>query len=180
MSTKAKVLRIVFGALFILSGISAIGKQPFWVILVCVAIGAALIPWTAFRRGKPEDVTETEEVIDETPEEGESPEEVAKSVALIGQTCRYSYERVGLYRPEGVAPMPPLGTTLLLEREEDNPYDPKTIRAVKLEAGGVKVYGYMNKGKLRDMVSDFLDRNEPVLTKVTRADDKLEIWIGMS
>ena len=191
MTKKSKVWRTVFGVLFILSGIGAIGKHSFWVILACLVIGAALIPWKAFRKSKAVEPKEAEGGNSGTPEElksespeatgtaAKAPEEVAREVALAGQACRYSYERVGLYRPEDVEPMPPLGSSLLLEREEDNPYDQKAVRAVKWTSEGVKVYGYMNKGKLRDMVSDFLDRGDPVMTKVTRADDKLELWIGM-
>lgn len=165
MKASTKIWRVVLGAIFILAGFGAIGKYSFWVVLICFAIGAALIPWKGFQKPKQNDPVKSAADPDD--------------VALAGKACRYSYEHVGLYRPEGVEPMPPLGATLILEREEDNPYDPEAIRAVQWTKDGVKVYGYMNKGKLRDMVSDFIDRSDPILTKVTRADDKLEIWIGM-
>lgn len=177
MKTSTKVWRTVIGVIFILSGFSAIGKYSFGVILACFAIGAVLIPWAAFRKKK--DEREAFEAKEEAEPAEKTPEDVAREVAMVGQTCRYSYEHVGLYRPDGVDPMPPLGAVLLLEKDEDNPYDPKTIRALQWTSDGVKVYGYMNKGKLRDMVTDFIDRNEVIMTTVTRADDRLEIWIGM-
>lgn len=107
------------------------------------------------------------------------PESPARTMTPPGLAYRYSYDRVGLYRPAGVAPMPPIGAVLLLEKDEDNPYDPDAIRAVQWTANGMQVYGYMNKGKLRDMVSDFIERRELISTMVTRADDRLELWIGM-
>ena len=180
MIPSTSIWRTALCVLFIFSGISGIGKYSAWTILVCLAIGAALIPWNSFRRVKKEKPEKVKVIQAKATEAAaESPEEVARSVALLGPTCKYSYEHVSLYRPEDVDPMPPLGASLMLEREADNPYDPEAIRAVKWSKDGVKVYGYMNKGKLRDMVSDFLDRGETILTKVTRADDKLEIWIGM-
>ena len=181
MKASTKVWRTILGVIFILSGIAAIGKYSIGIVLACIVIGAVLIPWAAFKKAKVKAVGEPKikTQADENAPAEMTPEEVAKNVAQLGQTCRYSYEHVGLYRPDGVGPMPPLGAVLLLEREEENPYDSNTIRAVQWKDGGVKVYGYMNKGNLRDMVSDFLDRSEPVMTTVTRADDKLEIWIGM-
>ena len=88
---------------------------------------------------------------------------------------KYEYKNVGLYRPKDVtAPMPPLGECVVLMPDPENPYD---SGAVKAFYDGQTV-GYMNRGKLQDMIRDKFGK-AAICTKVTRADDKLEIWIGI-
>lgn len=88
---------------------------------------------------------------------------------------KYEYKNVGLYRPKDVtAPMPPLGECVVLMPDPENPYD---SGAVKVLYDGETV-GYMNRGKLQDMIRDKFGK-AAICTKVTRADDKLEIWIGI-
>ena len=88
----------------------------------------------------------------------------------------YEYTSVGIYRPEGVTYMPAVGDAVTLELEPDNPYDDKAVVA---KVKGERI-GYLYRGKLKDMVVDFL--NSPsayIVAEVTRADSKVEIWIGM-
>lgn len=88
----------------------------------------------------------------------------------------YEYTSVGIYRPEGVTFMPAVGDAVTLELEPDNPYDDKAVVA---KIKGERI-GYLYRGKLKDMVVDFL--NSPsayIVAEVTRADSKVEIWIGM-
>lgn len=88
----------------------------------------------------------------------------------------YDYDDVGIYRPEGVTFMPAVGDAVTLELEPDNPYDDKAVVA-KVKGEHI---GYLYRGKLKDMVVDFL--NSPsayIVAEVTRADSRVEIWIGM-
>ena len=88
----------------------------------------------------------------------------------------YEYTTVGIYRPEGVTFMPAVGDAVTLELEPDNPYDDKAVVA---KVKGERI-GYLNRGKLKDMVVDFLDSSSAyIVAEVTRADSKVEIWIGM-
>ena len=110
---------------------------------------------------------------------GNSPKEALPTTPPRG-TYDYEYEAVGLYRPEGVAEMPKIGDTLLLTEQPENPYDDKTVVAQRVKDGKIEDVGYMNKGKLRDMVRDFIESETgTVCAIVTRADEKLEVWIGM-
>ena len=109
----------------------------------------------------------------------DSPKEALPTTPPRG-TYDYEYEAVGLYRPEGVAEMPKIGDTLLLAEQSENPYDDKTVVAQRVKDGKIEDVGYMNKGKLRDMVRDFIESETgTVCAIVTRADEKLEVWIGM-
>ena len=109
----------------------------------------------------------------------DSPKEALPTTPPRG-TYDYEYEAVGLYRPEGVAEIPKIGDTLLLAEQPENPYDDKTVVAQRVKDGKIEDVGYMNKGKLRDMVRDFIESETgTVCAIVTRADEKLEVWIGM-
>lgn len=88
---------------------------------------------------------------------------------------KYEYTNVGLYRPKDVtAPMPPLGECVVLIPDPENPYDSGAVKALYDN----ETVGYMNRGKLQDMIRDKFGK-AAICTKVTRADDKLEIWIGI-
>ena len=90
----------------------------------------------------------------------------------------YGYDRVGLYRPEGAVDyMPVVGEPVTLELEPDNPYDSEAVVA---KVYGKKI-GYMNRGKLKNMVVDFLNSaTGEVVAEVTRADERVEIWMGLN
>lgn len=104
----------------------------------------------------------------------------APDPAFVGNDWDYEYTDVGLYRPEGaVGEMPSIGDTVLLTLDPENPYDSKAVKAERVVDGEIITVGYMNKGKLRDMVTDFINAGGTVCAKVTRADSKLEVWIGM-
>jgi len=86
------------------------------------------------------------------------------------------YTRVGLFRPADVtAPMPPVGEEVDLEPEPDNPYDDKAVRAVY----DGETVGYMNRKGPRGAVLRAFDQGQIVWAEVTRADDRLEIYIGI-
>lgn len=90
----------------------------------------------------------------------------------------YDYDRVGLYRPEGAVDyMPMVGEPVTLELEPENPYDSEAVVA---KVHGKKI-GYMNRGKLKNMVVDFLNSaTGEVTAEVTRADERVEIWMGLN
>lgn len=91
-------------------------------------------------------------------------------------TWKYEYTNVGLFRPKDVTtPMPPVGEYVGLMPEPENPYDSGAVKAVY----GGETVGYMNRGKLQDMIRDKYANDAAICAKVTRADDKLEIWIGV-
>lgn len=88
----------------------------------------------------------------------------------------FEYVRVGLFRPKDIeTPMPPVGASLEFEEEPDNPYDSEAIVATY---EGEKV-GYLNKGKLRETVRRGLDEYAPMQVTVSRADERLEVYIGI-
>ena len=66
-------------------------------------------------------------------------------------TYRYEYSAVRLFRPEGECdPVPDVGSEIDLETEPENPYDSGAVKAVY--GGGL--VGYLNRGKLQDMMRD--------------------------
>lgn len=170
-----RAVRIAVALFLILGGALNI-KEQTGAAIVSILIGCVLLFWKPlfallFLMFEPKSKVAT---ASETPASGSKQE-----IDLLQEAFDYSYTDVGLYRPPDVTAMPNVGDTVLLELEPDNPYDSKTVRAVRWTDAGPVVFGYMNKGKLRDMVTDFLNRGQTVVAKVTRADDKVEIWIGM-
>ena len=73
--------------------------------------------------------------------------------------------------------MPMVGEPVTLELEPENPYDSEAVVA---KVYGKKI-GYMNRGKLKNMVVDFLNSaTGEVVAEVTRADERVEIWMGLN
>lgn len=83
-----------------------------------------------------------------------------------GYCLVYSYTDVGFFVPDELktvsSSVPPY-KQLTLSYEEDNPYD---ASAIAVKYNGAKI-GYMYKGKLRDMVSDY-DRDDRSVMAVSR------------
>lgn len=106
-----------------------------------------------------------------------SPTEAKPAATNYGE-YDYDYDRVGLYRPEGAVDyMPMVGEPVTLELEPENPYDSEAVVA---KVYGKKI-GYMNRGKLKNMVVDFLNSaTGEVVAEVTRADERVEIWMGLN
>jgi hypothetical protein len=87
------------------------------------------------------------------------------------------YVCVGIYRPKDISgPMPQVGDYLEAEEEPDNPYDSGAI--LLRDFGGAPV-GYFNKTKLREAVRIALEDAAPMTIQVSRADSKLEVFVGI-
>ena len=88
----------------------------------------------------------------------EKPEAPAK---INGLACAYQYEKVYFAPEDRMAIEPLIGHTVTTKKENDE----------------VAIYfqdtliGKMKPGKLRDMVSDWLDRHDPMWLMITRVDD---------
>ena len=91
-------------------------------------------------------------------------------------TYRYEYSAVRLFRPEGECdPVPDVGSDIDLETEPDNPYDSGAVKAVY--GGGL--VGYLNRGKLQDMMRDKINRGEKICAILTKGGEHPQLWIGV-
>lgn len=103
-------------------------------------------------------------------------EEKPIDFALAVNACDYSYFDVGLYQPKGVCVMPNIGDAVLFVEEPDNPYDENAVYG---SVNGQNI-GYLNKGKIRDFIVDTIHSDTWIyIAGVTRADDKVEVCIGI-
>lgn len=95
----------------------------------------------------------------------------------------YHYEDVGIYTPSEIgldfdliAP----GMLVYFVRDKKNEYDPDAIGAW-VDHDGFRKIGYMNRGKLRDMLSDWLDRADPIYSHIASIDDdahKIKLYLA--
>lgn len=86
---------------------------------------------------------------------------------MRGCCLAYSYREVGFYAPDelySAAKSVPPYKQLRLAFEPDNPFDAEAV-AIYCEADKI---GYMNKGKLRDMLKDFACDDEKEFLAVSR------------
>lgn len=84
----------------------------------------------------------------------------------MGEALAYDYDKVGIYTPPNLkAGLPDLqpGIELTICKEPENTYD---SNAVKFVYDGHTV-GYINKGRLQDMLNDWLRLNNPVIARFT-------------
>lgn len=91
-------------------------------------------------------------------------------------TYRYEYSAVRLFRPEGECDsVPDVGSEIDLETEPENPYDSGAVKAVY--GGGL--VGYLNRGKLQDMMRDKINRGEKICAILTKGGEHPQLWIGV-
>lgn len=91
-------------------------------------------------------------------------------------TFRYEYSAVRLFRPEDECdPVPDVGSDIDLETEPENPYDSGAVKAVY--GGGL--VGYLNRGKLQDMMRDKINRGEKICAILTKGGEHPQLWIGV-
>lgn len=91
-------------------------------------------------------------------------------------TYRYEYSAVRLFRPEGECdPVPDVGSDIDLETEPENPYDSGAVKAVY----GSCLVGYLNRGKLQDMMRDKINRGEKICAILTKGGEHPQLWIGV-
>ena len=106
-----------------------------------------------------------------------------RAPVCITTSSGYEYENVGIYRPKNaeIGEMPPVGFCVVFEQDPENPYDNHAVKAIRYDMEG-KPYtvGWLNRGKLRDMVWDWIENYEDYEAVVTRADDKLEVKLTLS
>ena len=106
-----------------------------------------------------------------------------KAAVCITTDSGYEYKNVGVYRPKNakLAEMPIIDQEIFFEQDPTNPYDDHAVKAICYDfLGNPGVAGYLNRGRLKDMVWDWLDNDWEYEAVVTRADDKLEISLIMT
>lgn len=96
---------------------------------------------------------------------------------FMGRRRSYVYQNVKLYIVPGQEPNFSLlepGEDVTLEKEPSNSYDSKAVYArtwlVSSNLPDTKV-GYIRKGKLQDMINDYLDRRLPIMAYIDSIDD---------
>ena len=118
-----------------------------------------------------------------------SPEELqeqvwARAAAMVPKTDEektgdhdFEYTRVGLYRPDSfTGELPRVGQDIYFEEEPTNPYDAEAILA---RTSGGEPVGYLNKGKLRNVVRRALDGMDDIDAQISRIDGRLECYIAI-
>lgn len=99
----------------------------------------------------------------------------------IRMSYQYEYENVGLYRPAGIeSEMPEIGDEVFFMLDPTNEYDCDAVKAVSYQNGELVTVGYCNRNKIRDIITDFLNREDEIYAEVTGNDPKLKVWIGMT
>lgn len=101
----------------------------------------------------------------------QSEDNVVVPLAIDGHKRSYTYDDVPVFTPKDIDTDLTLinpGDKVLLAREPDNPYDSEAIAAYV----GCEKIGYLNRGRLKNMIGDFIDRNLPVWACVTSIDDE--------
>lgn len=173
-------------------GLVACGCQMFYtkhpvaaVITLILGLGVGAIGALAIRsivkaRKEPPVEERKYRIVEATPEPASSAVRSTPSFSVTyqggGGSKDYEYTSVGIYRPKGVADMPPIGADIEFEEDPENPYD---ILAIKAVYEGETI-GYLNKGKIRNMIRDWLQRGDYYSATISRADDRLEFDIELS
>lgn len=105
-----------------------------------------------------------------------SDEDDEADVPVPSGTYHYEYSAVRLFRPEGECdPVPDVGSDIDLETEPENPYDSGAVKAVY----GSCLVGYLNRGKLQDMMRDKINRGEKICAILTKGGEHPQLWIGV-
>lgn len=183
MKWVLRIVRYIFGVAFFVESFKRL-PSDFAGFIIGLVIGLALFGPELFavisliaNKGK-KAASPTEAKPAATNAEPEKRTASVSSVTTNYGEYDYDYDRVGLYRPEGAVDyMPMVGEPVTLELEPENPYDSEAVVA---KVYGKKI-GYMNRGKLKNMVVDFLNSaTGEVVAEVTRADERVEIWMGLN
>lgn len=97
-----------------------------------------------------------------------SPKNIHIPNEINGQSIAYKYDDVGIFVPKDVAVKRDVcyGNAVTFEYEPDNKYDTSAVKAV---VGG-EFIGYINKGKLQEMIHDFKDSGLPIFSYVSSCD----------
>lgn len=87
---------------------------------------------------------------------------------MNGQPIAYKYDDVGIFAPKDVAVKRDVryGDAVTFEYEPDNKYDANAVKAVVCG----EFIGYINKGKLQEMIHDFKDSGLPIFSYVSSCD----------
>lgn len=106
----------------------------------------------------------------DAPKPVEAPKEKGFQQYLDGKKAKYFYNQVKVFTPKDLAVdfvhMDP-GVDIQLKQEPENAYDGE---AVAVYTAGTKL-GYLYKGKIKDMVNDYIGRGWPILGCVDMIDD---------
>ena len=89
----------------------------------------------------------------------------------------YTYTDVDVYRPsDRNFFVPEFCDRVFFFHEPTNKYDDKAILVTK-RIDGTDPIGYLNKGKLRNMVTDWIDRGDTYQANVSSKDDQVQLQI---
>lgn len=108
---------------------------------------------------------------------------VSVPASIDGAPMVYHYDDVGIYTPDRlgldfscIAP----GLPVCFVHEPSNEYDSDAIAAC-VDHDEFRKIGYMNRGKLRDMLSDWMERLDPIHAHIASVDDsarKITLYIA--
>jgi hypothetical protein len=90
---------------------------------------------------------------------------------IEGYSIRYHYEDVNVCVWDGIIPKgTEVGNRIVFIQEKDNDYDPNAI--LLLLVPQKRKLGYLYRGKLQDMVNDYLNRGDKVTARVSKITSK--------
>ena len=100
---------------------------------------------------------------------------------VAGCYLKYQYTDVGIAFPNEIELLRSFGKTVHLELDASNQYDNETVNIYNsvYENGKVTgkiLLGYLYKGKLRDMVRDWLNRDELVMARISSIENSLDLY----
>ena len=99
--------------------------------------------------------------------------------AKSAKQSSYEYTDVKVFRPDDISSaIPPLGESITFDFAPENPYDSEAIKAVYDFGDGPETVGYMYRGRLRDMMRDWLKRGDQYDAEVTDDDERLVVTIS--
>lgn len=187
-----RTLRLIFAVVFIAAAFSDGGGIEG--TIGCSIIGLALLipeiigifknrrSQSAQSMGSPS-ASDPSSAFAEKPAEPSNPERALLiPQRLQGQRIAYKYENVGIYSPQECLDGLDLETIALatkteLRQEPENQYDAKAV-AVYM---GERKIGYLYKGKLQDMVNDYVVEGRPIFSAIQGIDDdNNKIYIALA
>ena len=179
MKKIGKILYTGLAVLLILASFGGFSQKQYVAAAIVFLIGAAMLLFSPFRKKK-----KGRSSASHTAAKRNTRSDVDDDGDYFGSAeddeedeFDYVYTDVRLFRPDrGVAPMPPIGASIQFVKEPENKYDSNAVCAVYK---GKRV-GYLYRGKLQSMVNDWLDRGDYYEATVSKADDTLEVWLGLS
>lgn len=169
------IKRIIITVALIFLGSAAVAgaweaSKPVGILLALVLLGILFLLWRRLFQKRPAEKPEEPAQPPEPPKPQKTPEQKVAEFLENSQDATYHYTDVGIFRPGDMELAEPvLGDYVLFRDDPENPYDEKALMVTTTDR---EPLGYMNKGKLRDMVRDYNRRpDDAVSGMITDAED---------